>query len=256
MENKIQIFSNVDFGELRTVQIDNEVWFVAVDVCRVLDIEDVSKAVSRLEDNDSTRIEIAHPQNPNKTLCVNAVNEFGLYDLVLGSRKKEAKAFKHWITHEVIPQIRETGSYNLLPKDLPTALRAYADEVEKNEMLKAENEMQRQVIAEYEPKVSYYDLILSSKDTMAISQIAADYGLTAQQLNKILHDERIQHKVGGQWVLYREHMHKDYTKSQTIHFKYKDGSEGSRLHTKWTQKGRIAIHLILGKRGVLALMDR
>lgn len=91
---------------------------------------------------------------------------------------------------------------------------------------------------------------------MAISQIAADYGLTAQQLNKILHEEHLQHKVGEQWILYQEHMGKGYTKSQTIAIQYKNGNSGSKLHTKWTQKGRITIHLILEKRGIIALMDR
>lgn len=252
MDNKLQVF-NYEEQEIRTVIIEDEPWFVATDVCIALDLTDTSKAVERLDDDEKGTSLIRTPGGKQTMLIV---NEPGIYSLVFGSRKKEANKFKRWVKHEVLPQIRKTGSYALMPKDFAAALRAYADEVEKNEQLKAENEMQRQVIAEYEPKATYYDLILSSKDTMAISQIAADYGLTAQQLNKILHEEHIQHKVGGQWILYREHMHKKYTESQTIHFKYKDGSDGSKLHTKWTQKGRIAIHLILEKRSILALMDR
>ena len=84
---------------------------MAADVCRALELEDVNKAISRLDDDEGTRIEIPHPQNHEKRMTVNAVNEPGLYSLVLGSRKPEAKAFKRWITHEVIPSIRKTGSY-------------------------------------------------------------------------------------------------------------------------------------------------
>lgn len=109
--NELQIFENPQFGEIRVVERDGEPWFVAADVCRALELEDVNKAVSRLDDDEGARIEIPHPQNPEKRMTVNAVNEPGLYTFVLGSRKPEAKAFKRWITHEVIPTIRKTGSY-------------------------------------------------------------------------------------------------------------------------------------------------
>ena len=97
--NEITVFENQDFGEIRTVILNGEPWFVAADVCRALELSDTGRAVSRLDDDEGTRIEIAHPQNPSKTLEVIAVNEPGLYALVLGSRKPEAKAFKRWITH-------------------------------------------------------------------------------------------------------------------------------------------------------------
>ncbi len=108
---ELQIFDNPQFGEIRVIERDGEPWFVAADVCRALELEDVNKAISRLDDDEGARIEIPHPQNPEKRMMVNAVNEPGLYSLVLGSRKPEAKAFKRWITHEVIPSIRKTGSY-------------------------------------------------------------------------------------------------------------------------------------------------
>lgn len=186
---------------------------------------------------------------------MNIVNEPGLYTLVLGSRKPEAKAFKRWITHEVIPSIRRTGGY-LLPKDYPSALRALADSEEKRMVLLAENEVQRQAIADFQPIKQYVDRILSSSGTMATSQIAADYGLSANKLNKILHEECIQHCVNGQWILYQRHMGKGYTKSETIPIVHRDGRPGTKLFTKWTQKGRLMIHEILAKRGIQAVMDR
>lgn len=109
--NELMIFENEQFGKIRTIEQGGEPWFVAVDVCRALELGDVNKATSRLDDDEGTRIEIPHPQSSEKRITVNAVNEPGLYSLVLGSRKPEAKAFKRWITHEVLPSIRRRGSY-------------------------------------------------------------------------------------------------------------------------------------------------
>ena len=104
--NKLQIFKNSDFGEIRTVTIDNEPWFVATDVCRALEIKNATDAVKRLDEDEVTRFNLGGLSGES-----NCVNEYGLYNLVLGSRKPEAKQFKRWITHEVIPQIRKTGAY-------------------------------------------------------------------------------------------------------------------------------------------------
>ena len=109
--NELKIFENPQFGKVRVIEQDGEPWFVAADVCRALELEDVNKAISRLDDDEGTRIEIPHPQNPEKCMTVNAVNEPGLYSMVLGSRKPEAKAYKRWVTHEVIPSNRKTERY-------------------------------------------------------------------------------------------------------------------------------------------------
>ena len=138
----------------------------------------------------------------------NFVTEDGLYDVILDSRKESAKTFRKWVTKEVLPSIRKTGSYsvqNKLPQNFAEALRAYADEVEKNEQLKIELKTKDIIIAEYEPKVSYYDEILSSKDTITITQIAKDYGMSAISMNRLLHDLGIQFKQSGQWMLYQKY---------------------------------------------------
>lgn len=119
-----------------------------------------------------------------------------------------------------------------------------------------EKKMLEQRVAEYEPKVTYYDLILESKDVVNISQIAKDYGISGQRLNQILHEEGIQYKQSDQWLLYSKHHDKGYTKSTTKTYEKKNGEVGTKLHTKWTQKGRLFIHNILLKRGVEPLMDR
>jgi len=113
-----------------------------------------------------------------------------------------------------------------------------------------------QRIAECEPKLQYLDQILKSKGVMATSQIAADYGMSAYKLNKILFDEHIQRKVNDQWILYKEHMNFGYTKSETIPIIRSDGSEDTKLQTKWTQKGRLMIHNILTGRGIQANLDK
>jgi len=90
---------------------------------------------------------------------------------------------------------------------------------------------------------------------MTTTQIAADYGMSANRLNKILKEARIQRCVGGQWILYEKHMRKGYTKSETIAITRSDGRADTKLHTKWTQKGRLMINEVLNSRGIYANMD-
>lgn len=108
--NEMQIFEKPEFGQIRTTTVDGEPWFVAVDVCRALELGNPSQALTRLDDDEKSSTLISNEGirgNPNMSI----INEPGLYTLVLGSRKPEAKAFKRWITHEVLPSIRKTGAY-------------------------------------------------------------------------------------------------------------------------------------------------
>ena len=127
---------------------------------------------------------------------------------------------------------------------------------ERIEALEYDNLIKAQQIAELKPIKDYIDTILSSEDTMTITQIGADYGKTAYELNKILHEQGIIRNVGGQWILYKEHMNKGYTKSETITVKRKDGTEKVVSNTKWTQKGRLKIHEILTVLGIKANQDK
>ena len=183
------------------------------------------------------------------------INESGLYALVLSSKLPSARKFRRWVTSEVLPSIRRTGGYNL-PKDFPSALRALADTEEQRLALLAENEKQRQVIAEFEPIKNYVDAILSCDGAMAVSQIAADYDISAVKLNRILHEEGLQYRVNDQWILYQQYKGNGYTDSETITIHHRDGTTTTRLFTRWTQKGRLLIHEILTGRGILAVMDK
>lgn len=144
----------------------------------------------------------------------------------------------------------------VIPKDYPSALRALADAEEEKLALLAENEQQKQIIADFEPIKHYVDTILESPGVMATSQIAADYDMSARRLNKILHEEGIQHCVNGQWILYRKYMGQGYTKSKTFTFDRSDGRPDAKTQTYWTQKGRLWLNEVLNKRGIYAIMDR
>ena len=248
--NDLQIFKNDTFGQVRILEKDNELWFVAKDVCDCLEIKNTTDALKRLDNDERSRFNLGRQGETN------IVNEYGLYNLVLSSRKPEAKEFKRWITHDVIPQIRKTGTYSMnIPKSLPEALRAYANEVELHNATKAIVAQQEQQIAEFKPVKDYVDKILSSKSCLAITQIAADYGMSAQELNKILHEAGLQRKVGDQWILYKQHMSKGFTKSETFTFCRSDGRLDSKITTKWTQKGRLEIHNILSNLDIHAVCE-
>lgn len=251
--NELQIFNNPEFGDIRIVEINGEPWMVGKDVAAVLGYSDTAQAIrNHVDDEDKGVVEMTTPGGKQK---ITIINESGLYSMVLSSKLPGAKKFRRWVTAEVLPSIRKTGGYNL-PKDYPSALRALADLEEKRMALEAENEAQRQMLADLQPIKQYVDKILSSTGTMATTQIAADYDMSARRLNKILHEEGVQYNVNGQWILYRKHMGKGYTSSKTVDIVRSNGEQDTKLNTVWTQKGRLMIHEILSKRGIEAVMDR
>ena len=156
MENNMQIYKSEKFGEIRTLNLNGEPWFVAVDVCIALDLSNPTIAVSRLDEDERAKFNLGRQGDAT------IVNEPGLYTLVLGSRKPEAKAFKRWITHEVIPAIRKYGGYmtkSLLEQVLenPNLIYEFARrmlaEQQKNERL-------RQELDRDKPKADYYDAFI------------------------------------------------------------------------------------------------
>ena len=159
MDNKLMTFENAAFGKIRTLTIDGEPWFVAVDVCRALEIGNPTDAMRRLDADERTLVSIEGASNG---LPVNAVNEPGLYTLILGSRKPEAKAFKRWITHEVIPAIRKHGAYmtkSVLeqvlenPELVLLMAQRMLEEQRKNELLQQE-------LRRAKPKADFYDAFI------------------------------------------------------------------------------------------------
>lgn len=251
--NELKLFENPEFGSVRIVTINGEPWLVGKDVALALGYKNPQEAIRKHVDDDDKGV--SEILTPGGKQSVPIINESGLYSLVLSSKLPGAKKFRRWVTSEVLPSIRKTGGYQI-PQDYPSALRALADAEEQRQALAAENERQRQAIADFAPVRQYLDTILESPGTMATSQIAADYGMSAKKLNKILHEAGIQHNVNGQWILYTRLMGKGYTKSKTIHITHADGQPDTRMQTQWTQKGRLMIHETLTSRGYMAVMDR
>lgn len=261
MDNNIQIFNNEELGTIRIMGTPDAPLFCLGDVCKMLGLKSWH-VKERLGDNIVSTEVIS--DSLGRQRVVNFITEDGLYDVILDSRKPEAKRFRKWVTSEVLPTIRKHGAY--MTKD--TLERAITEpdfliqlattlKEEKAKRLEAEQqcEAQKQIIGEMEKKVSYLDLILSSTSTMTITQIAQDYGMSGQRMNKLLHGLRIQYKVGDQWILYAEYKDKCYVSSETIHFVTSEGIPCTTLNTKWTQKGRLFLYDILKKEGILPKME-
>lgn len=167
-------------------------------------------------------------------------------ELCMLARNEKGKQARHYF-------LKVERDWNSPEKVMARALNIANNTINN---LKLENSMQKQMIAEFKPVKEYVDTILSSTDTVTVTQIAADYGLSAKALNKILFEEGLIHNVNKQWILYKKHMNRGYTKSETIDVKRADGSIKVVMNTKWTQKGRLKIHEILTAIGIVAEMDR
>ena len=145
-KQQLTVVENEQFGEIRTVMIENEPWFVAADVCRVLEIKNPSDTLSRLDEDERTTLVLTDGTSPKGgNPNVNIINEPGLYTLVLGSRKPEAKAFKRWIMHEVIPSIRKTGAYALTLSPAELLVQQAKLLLEQQKRLNAVEEDQKQL---------------------------------------------------------------------------------------------------------------
>lgn len=253
--SELQIF-NFDSNEVRTVIVNEKAYFVGNDVAKALGYSNYKNAITNhvdKEDKLSTQIEYAGQRRK-----VIAVNESGLYSLIFSSKLDSSKRFKRWVTSEVLPAIRKHGIYatdNVIeqtiqdPDYIITVLTEFKKEKEQRMLL-------QQQVGELKPKADYYDQILKSKKLITVNAIAKDYGMSAQALNKILHDLKVQFKQSGQWLLYAKYHDKGYTHSEPHRYVKKDGTEDFSLHTKWTQKGRIFLYNLLKANGILPKIEK
>ncbi len=186
---EIQRFNSINDGfSLRTVEKDGEPWFIAADVCRVLEIG--PEQVRRLDSDEYALFStqgIEGAKNPQ----MNVVSEAGLYSLVLGSRKPEAKAFKRWVTHEVLPQIRKTGQYQA-PRSLPEALRLAADLAEKLELA--------------QPAVEFVARYVDAENTKGLREVAKVLRIPPLKFAKWLEEEGVLYRQGGVLIPAAAHM--------------------------------------------------
>lgn len=174
MSTDIQVFQNQEFGELRTIVKEGEPWFAAVDVCKALEIGNPSQALVRLDSDEKFTTLISNDGAASGRSQMAFVSESGLYSLVLGSRKPQAKPFKRWVTHDVIPSIRKHGAY-MTPETIEKALLNPDTIIQLATTLKSEQEKRRAAEAQIEadkPKVQFADSVGSSKQAILIREMA------------------------------------------------------------------------------------
>lgn len=260
MRNTSQTLQQTPFhfngSNLNVIQINDEPWFIAKEVCDVLNLSDTSMATRSL-DEDEKLIQTLFVSGQNR--AVTLINESGLYSLILRSKKPEAKEFKRWVTHEVLPAIRKHGGY-LTPEkteelianpdliiQLATSLKSERQKVNflTNEVAQRNDiiEHQEQELRLQTPAVKYYREVLNATDTISATIIAKELGMTAAQMNRILHKEyKIIYKQGDTWVPYATFQKTGYTKTKTYTYTGADGSIKTSVQLVWTQSGREFLH--------------
>lgn len=256
--NQLQNF-NFNGNQLRTVLIDNEPFFVGKDAAAAIGYSNTRKAIK--DHVKSKYLRESRIVTPSGTQKVTVISEPGLYQLAGESKLPSAEPFQDWVYEEVLPTIRKHGAYMtdakaqdvLSGNGLADLLLQAGNQIKK---LESEKEAMKIELEEATERTRYLDLILESPDKMTTTQIAFDYGMGAPTFNKLLASLKIQRKVNGQWILYRQYMGKGYTKTETFPITHRDGRRGTTTNTVWTQKGREFLYRKLKKNSYLPLVEQ
>ena len=246
----IQVFNSPQFGEIRTAGTSEDPLFCLSDVCSVLGLRqgDVKQRL------DKGVVSTQPLETAGGIQQANFVNEDGLYDVILDSRKPQAKAFRKWVTSEVLPAIRKTGGYlatkqddtpeEIMARALTIAQATLAKREERLKQLEAETEQQQvtieiqtEEIKKSAPKVSYYDNHLQSVNTQTSTQAAKQIGMDAEKLHKKLKEIGIIYRQSGQWILHAPYSTWGMHSTRTQTYTRSDGSTGTSVYTVWTTKG-------------------
>jgi len=247
----IQVFNSPQFGEIRTAGTSEEPLFCLSDVCSVLGLRQ-GDVKQRLDDGVVSTQPIIDALGREQQ--ANFVNEDGLYDVILDSRKPQAKAFRKWVTSEVLPAIRKTGGYlatkqddtpeEIMARALTIAQATLAKREERLKQLEAQAEQQQvtieiqtEEIKKSAPKVSYYDTHLQSVNTLTSTQVAKQIGMDAEKLNKKLKEAGLIYKQSGQWMLHSPYSSWGLHSTRTQTYTRSDGAVGTSTYTVWTAKG-------------------
>ena len=222
METNIQIFTSDIFGEIRTCQVNNQIMFVGKDVAQALGYSNTRDALSKHVDaEDKLESQIA---TSGQRRAIILINESGLYSLILSSQLPQAKAFKRWVTSEVLPAIRQTGRYELTSKEL-RLLGAKAD---------------------------YCDEVLLSVDCVTTTQVAKELGMTGSELYRWLIALSIIYWQSGEYMLYADFARMGYAKSRTHSRRNRLGVWHTERYLVWTEEGRKFLHEVFEKKEALA----
>lgn len=250
--------------------------FVASDIATMINHPNTSELIKLVDDDEKLTSTILRA-GQNRQVWM--LTENGLYEILMQSRKPIAKQFKKGVK-TILKEIRTNGGYiATAQEDTPELIMARAlqvaqatiekhnarilqleaENVEKSKAIKQAEEQVVQLsdaVASMKPKVDYCDIILQSKETVATTQIAQDYGMTAKAFNILLRNFGIQHKIAGQWILYAPYLPLGYVQSESIPITHTDGRKTTKLFSKWTQKGRLFLYEELKKNDVLPLIER
>lgn len=250
----IKVFNSPQFGEVRTAGTSDNPMFCLSDLCRCLGLS--AKGVNqRLNKEVISTYPLETAGGMQQALFV---NEDGLYDVILDSRKPEAKAFRKWITSEVLPSIRKTGGYiatkqddtpdEIMARALLVAQQTLAKREERLKQLEADNqhkqatiEAQTSELKKQAPKVEYYDNTLQSVNTLTATQVAKERGMDAEKLNRKLKEAGIIYRQSGQWIVKQPYASWGLHKTRTQTYTRSDGSLGTNTYLVWTQKGKMFI---------------
>ncbi len=240
----IKIFNHKMFGAIRTTTNEQgEPLFVGKDVAEALGYINVQKAIRDHVDNEDKGVnEMVTPGGMQKAIFI---NESGLYSLVLSSKLPQAKAFKRWVTAEVLPQIRKTGGY-IPTKDAEgrklsdMEIMALALQIQQKTI-----ETQKKEIDVMAPKADYCDKVLESVNCFTTSQIAKELSMTVHDLTRLLTERKVMYWQSGQYLLYADYARRGYASSRTHSYRDHDGEMHTRTYLVWTERGRRFIHRIV-----------
>lgn len=272
MMNNIQIFNNPEFGKVRTLEIDGKPYFCGSDVAKALGYAKPQNAIAThckgaVKQGIGVQTGIKADGTPSiQNVEMLFIPEGDIYRLIARSKLPTAEKFESWVFDEVIPSIRKNGGYianqeNLTPEQIVANALIVAQNIiskkdEKIMALEQETVEMSRTITEMQPKVNYVDMILQSKSTVCTTQIAQDYGMTATAFNKTLRNLGVQHKVAGQWILYRQYLDQGYVQSETVKITRRDGTPDTVMNTKWTQKGRLFLYELLKANDIYPLIEK
>ena len=237
----------------------------------LFDVEQVAKClgIKQMKNNrEYIRWERVNEYLPDHSPQVgkgDLIPESLVYKLAFKASNEVAEKFQDWLAIEVIPTIRKHGAY-ATPQTIDQILNdpdfgiqlltTLKQEREEKEALLIQSQAKDQVIKDLKPKADYTEMILKNKGLVTVNQIAKDYGMSAREMNKLLHNLKVQYKQGNQWLLYRKYDSSGYVHSETIQITRSDGRPDIAMNTKWTQKGRLFIYNLLKGEGILPVIER
>ena len=245
MKQEIKIFSHEMFGDIRTMTNEcGETYFVGKDVAKALGYAKPENAIEAHVDEDDKTTTLIQGTGSNYKSKAVIINESGLYALVLSSKLPQAKVFKHWVTSEVLPQIRKTGGY------IPThdgegrrlsdmEIMAMALQIQQKTI-----ELQHKQIDEMAPKAEYCDEVLESVSCFTTTQIAKELDMTVHDLTRLLTERKVMYKQSGQYMLYADYARKGYARNRNHSHYDGDGELHTQTYLVWTERGRRMIHRI------------